>query len=73
MVYRMPENLEISETTKEASVGHIHHGEEVVPETRPLALSCRDSQVFVEALSQPQPVNERLRATVRAYRNLMGR
>jgi uncharacterized protein (DUF1778 family) len=33
-----------------------------------LDLSVRDSQAFVEALLNPQPVNDRLRDTVRRYR-----
>lgn len=33
-----------------------------------LTLSVRDSQVFVEALTDPRPVNDRLRETVRRYR-----
>ncbi|RWP73619.1 MAG: DUF1778 domain-containing protein [Mesorhizobium sp.] len=37
-------------------------------ECRPLELSDRDRQVFVDALLKPQPVNDRLRDTVRRYR-----
>jgi uncharacterized protein (DUF1778 family) len=37
-----------------------------------LALSVRDSQNFVEALLNPQPVNDRLRETVRRYRDATG-
>ena len=33
-----------------------------------LDLSVRDTQAFVEALLNPQPVNDRLRDTVRIYR-----
>jgi uncharacterized protein (DUF1778 family) len=33
-----------------------------------LELSVRDSQAFVEALLNPRPVNDRLRETVRRYR-----
>ncbi len=37
-----------------------------------LALSVRDSEAFVEALLNPQPVNDRLRDTVRRYREQAG-
>ena len=37
-----------------------------------LNLSLRDRQVFVEALLNPPPVNERLRETVRLYREETG-
>jgi uncharacterized protein (DUF1778 family) len=37
-----------------------------------LSLSVRDTQHFVEALIDPQPVNERLRDTVRRYREVTG-
>lgn len=37
-----------------------------------LELSVRDSQAFVQALVDPQPVNERLRDTVRRYRERTG-
>lgn len=37
-----------------------------------LDLSVRDSQAFVEALINPQPVNDRLRETVRRYRRATG-
>jgi uncharacterized protein (DUF1778 family) len=37
-----------------------------------LDLSVRDSQAFVEALLNPQPVNDRLRDTVRRYREETG-
>lgn len=37
-----------------------------------LDLSLRDSQAFVQALMNPQPVNERLRDTVRRYRQRTG-
>jgi uncharacterized protein (DUF1778 family) len=33
-----------------------------------LDLSLRDSEAFVDALLNPQPVNDRLRETVRRYR-----
>lgn len=33
-----------------------------------LALSARDGQAFAHALMTPQPVNDRLRDTVRRYR-----
>jgi uncharacterized protein (DUF1778 family) len=35
-----------------------------------LELSMRDSKAFVDALLNPKPVNERLRDTVRRYREL---
>ena len=37
-----------------------------------LELSVRDSQAFVDALLNPQPVNDRLRDTVRRYREKTG-
>jgi uncharacterized protein (DUF1778 family) len=37
-----------------------------------LDLSVRDSQVFVDALINPLPVNDRLRETVRRYRKATG-
>jgi uncharacterized protein (DUF1778 family) len=37
-----------------------------------LALSVRDSEAFVEALLKPKPVNDRLRDTVRRYRERVG-
>jgi uncharacterized protein (DUF1778 family) len=37
-----------------------------------LELSVRDSQAFVEALLNPAPVNDRLRDTVRRYREVTG-
>jgi uncharacterized protein (DUF1778 family) len=37
-----------------------------------LDLSLRDSQAFVEAMTHPQPVNARLRDTVRRYRRMTG-
>ena len=37
-----------------------------------LDLSVRDSQAFVEALLNPLPVNDRLRDTVRRYREETG-
>ena len=36
------------------------------------ALSVRDGEAFVEALLNPKPVNERLRDTVRLYRERTG-
>ena len=35
-------------------------------------LSVRDSQAFAAALLAPQPVNDRLRDTVRRYRDVTG-
>ncbi|TPJ75613.1 DUF1778 domain-containing protein [Mesorhizobium sp. B2-6-2] len=37
-----------------------------------LNVSVNDRQVFVEALIKPQPVNDRLRDTVRRYREATG-
>ncbi len=37
-----------------------------------IELSVRDSQAFVEALLKPRPVNDRLRETVRRYRQATG-
>ena len=39
-----------------------------IEEHSQLALSVRDSEAFVDALLNPQPVNDRLRDTVRRYR-----
>ena len=39
-----------------------------IDEHQRLDLSARDSQAFMQALLDPQPVNERLRDTVRRYR-----
>jgi uncharacterized protein (DUF1778 family) len=43
-----------------------------IEEHQRLDLSLRDSQAFVEALINPQPVNDRLRETVRRYRRISG-
>lgn len=43
-----------------------------IEEHQRLDLSVRDSQAFVEALINPQPVNDRLRDTVRRYRQTTG-
>jgi uncharacterized protein (DUF1778 family) len=43
-----------------------------IEEHQHLALSLRDSQAFVEALVEPEPVNGRLRDTVRRYRERTG-
>ncbi len=40
-----------------------------IEDHRQLELSVRDSEAFVEALLNPKPVNERLRDTVRRYRD----
>jgi uncharacterized protein (DUF1778 family) len=37
-----------------------------------IALSLRDSEAFVDALLNPEPVNDRLRDTVRRYRERAG-
>ncbi len=43
-----------------------------IEEHHQLALSVRDSEAFVDALLNPQPVNDRLRDTVRRYRERAG-
>lgn len=43
-----------------------------IEDNQQLELSLRDSEAFVEALLNPKPVNERLRDTVRRYRELTG-
>ncbi len=43
-----------------------------IEEHQRLNLSVRDSEAFVEALLNPQPANDRLRDTVRRYRQVTG-
>jgi uncharacterized protein (DUF1778 family) len=43
-----------------------------IEEHSQLALSLRDSKAFVDALLNPKPVNDRLRETVRRYRERTG-
>lgn len=43
-----------------------------ITEHHQLELSVRDSQAFVDALLNPKPVNDRLRETVRRYREATG-
>jgi uncharacterized protein (DUF1778 family) len=43
-----------------------------IEEHSQLALSLRDSEAFVDALLNPKPVNDRLRETVRRYRQRAG-
>ena len=43
-----------------------------IEEHRRIELSVRDSQAFVEALLNPTHVNDRLRDTVRRYRDATG-
>ena len=43
-----------------------------IEEYQHLELSVRDSQAFVQALVEPRPVDERLRDTVRRYRERTG-
>jgi uncharacterized protein (DUF1778 family) len=43
-----------------------------IEEHQQLELSMRDSEAFVEALLNPKPVNDRLRNTVRRYRETTG-
>ena len=43
-----------------------------IEEHNQLTLSVRDSEAFVDALLNPKPVNDRLRETVRRYRERAG-
>lgn len=43
-----------------------------IEEHSQLTLSVRDSEAFVDALLNPRPVNDRLRDTVRRYRERAG-
>jgi uncharacterized protein (DUF1778 family) len=43
-----------------------------IEEHQRLDLSVRDSEAFVDALLRPQPTNDRLRETVRRYRQATG-
>lgn len=43
-----------------------------IEEHSQIALSVRDSEAFVDALLNPKPVNDRLRDTVRRYRERTG-
>jgi uncharacterized protein (DUF1778 family) len=43
-----------------------------IEEHHQIALSMRDSEAFVDALLNPTPVNDRLRDTVRRYRETTG-
>lgn len=43
-----------------------------IQEHQQLELSVHDSEAFVEALLHPRPVNDRLRETVRRYRDATG-
>ncbi|WP_029009167.1 DUF1778 domain-containing protein [Azospirillum halopraeferens] len=43
-----------------------------IEDHRRLDLSVRDARAFVDALLNPQPVNDRLRDTVRRYRDATG-
>jgi uncharacterized protein (DUF1778 family) len=43
-----------------------------IEEHRQIALSVRDSQAFVDALLKPKKANDRLRETVRRYREVTG-
>ena len=44
----------------------------VIEDYQRIDLSLRDSQAFVEALLNPKPVNDRLRETIRRYRETTG-
>jgi uncharacterized protein (DUF1778 family) len=43
-----------------------------IEEHNQISLSVRDSEAFVDALLSPKPVNDRLRDTVRRYRERAG-
>jgi uncharacterized protein (DUF1778 family) len=43
-----------------------------IEEHQRLELSVRDSEAFVEALLNPRPANDRLRDTIRRYRETTG-
>ena len=43
-----------------------------IEEHRQLQLSVRDSEAFVDALLNPKPINDRLRETIRRYREATG-
>ncbi|MEO3431985.1 DUF1778 domain-containing protein [Inquilinus sp. CAU 1745] len=43
-----------------------------IEESQRLDLIARDSEAFVDALINPRPVNDRLRETVRRYRQAAG-
>jgi len=43
-----------------------------IEEHHQLALSVRDSETFIDALLNPKPVNNRLRDTIRRYRERSG-
>lgn len=43
-----------------------------IEEYNQISLSVRDSEAFVDALLNPKPVNDRLRDTVRRYRERAG-
>jgi uncharacterized protein (DUF1778 family) len=43
-----------------------------IEEHHQLELSVRDSEAFVDALLNPKPVNDRLRDTIRRYRERAG-
>lgn len=43
-----------------------------IREHQQLELSVGDSEAFVEAILYPEPVNDRLRETVRRYREATG-
>jgi uncharacterized protein (DUF1778 family) len=45
---------------------------QAIEDHQQLELSVRDSEAFVDALLNPKPVNERLRETVRRYREMTG-
>jgi uncharacterized protein (DUF1778 family) len=43
-----------------------------IEEHQRLDLSVRDSEAFIDALLKPQPANDRLRDTIRRYRQATG-
>lgn len=46
--------------------------QKTIEEHKQLELSVRDSEMFVDALLNSRPVNDRMRGTVRRYREATG-
>ena len=53
-------------------IGWVQREKLLVEDAPGLNLSVNDRKVFVEALTNPRPVNDRLRDTVRRYRQATG-
>jgi uncharacterized protein (DUF1778 family) len=51
---------------------HQEAARRAMDERKRLDLSRRDGEAFVRALLEPEPVNDRLRDTVRRYRDIKG-